>query len=64
MVREGRGGRKRVQHVGLAGVGWYEVGDIGDDGCEKTGVVLKNLDDHTLYFVFGYANGVRRVRLV
>jgi hypothetical protein len=50
--------------VGLAGVGWYEVGDIGDDGCEKTGVALKNLDDHTLYFVFGYANGVRRVRLV
>jgi hypothetical protein len=44
-----------------AGVGWYGVGDIGDDGCGKTGVVLENLDDQTKYSVLGYANGVRRV---
>lgn len=24
---------------------WYRVCDIGDDECEKTDVVLENLDD-------------------
>jgi hypothetical protein len=33
--------------VGPAGVGWYGVGDLGDDKCGKTDVVLENLDDQT-----------------
>jgi hypothetical protein len=47
--------------VGPAVVGWYGVGDIGGDGCGKTGAVLENLDDWTEYVVLGYANRVRRV---
>jgi hypothetical protein len=31
--------------VGPASGGWYGVGDIGDDGCEKTSAVLENLAD-------------------
>jgi hypothetical protein len=43
---------------GPAVVGWYEVGDLEDDGCGKTSVVLEKLDDHTKYSVLAY--GVRR----
>jgi hypothetical protein len=52
-----RGGRR----VGPTVVCWFGVGDIGEDGCGKTDVVLRNLDDQTEYSVLGYANGVRRV---
>jgi hypothetical protein len=52
-----RGGRR----VGPTVVCWLGVGDIEKDGCGKTDVVLRNLDDQAEYFVLGYANGVRRV---
>jgi hypothetical protein len=44
--------------VGPAGVGWYGVRDIGDDGCGETSVVLENLADQAEYSLLGYANGV------
>jgi hypothetical protein len=31
--------------VGPTAVCWYGVGDIGGDGCGKTGAILKNLGD-------------------
>jgi hypothetical protein len=47
--------------VGPTAVCWYGVGDIGDDGCGKTGAVLENLGDQTEYSVLGYAHRVRGV---
>jgi hypothetical protein len=47
--------------VGPASGGWYGVGDIGDDGCEKTGAVLENLADWAEYSLLGDAFGVAPV---
>jgi hypothetical protein len=47
--------------VGPASGGWYGVGDIGDDGCEKTGAVLEHLADWAEYSLLGDAFGVAPV---
>jgi hypothetical protein len=39
--------------VGPESVVWYGVGYIGDDGCEKIGVVLENLADWAEYSLLG-----------
>jgi hypothetical protein len=47
--------------VGPAGVSWYGVGDLEDDGCGEIGTVLQSFDDQAEYSPLGDAFGVRRV---
>jgi hypothetical protein len=37
--------------VGPTGVGWYGVGNLGDDECGEIGTVLQIFDDHTEYSI-------------
>jgi hypothetical protein len=39
--------------VGPVGGGWYGVRDIGDEGSEKIGTVLQNLNDEVGIFLLG-----------
>jgi hypothetical protein len=47
--------------VGPASVGWYGVGDMGDDGCGEIGTVLQNFDDWAEYSLLEDAFRVSRV---
>jgi hypothetical protein len=60
--RYGRSGGKikrgRERHVGPATGSWYELRNIGDDGCDKFGSGVENLDDETEYSTLADENGV------
>jgi hypothetical protein len=48
-----KGREKKSMACGAASVGWYEVGDTEDDGCDKTSVVLENLAGWVEYSLLG-----------
>jgi hypothetical protein len=44
--------------VGPADVGWYGVGDLGDDECGENGNVIQIFDEQAEYSLLGDAFGV------